>query len=139
MVFTALVASGCGAPTVDLPPGNDQITSDAAPTELPTPTVQPVPQRYPYAKIAIRGFASNASRVIVEGAGNPASGGVQPIDSSFCVDVDLAVAPAHYTLELRSQSGDGRLSGKATVELDRANDAPAPADAKLCDGTPAGG
>ena len=140
ILLSALVASsGCGAPSVDLPPGNEQTTSDAAPTELPAPNVSPVPARYPYPKIAIRGFATNASRVIVEGAGNPATGSVQPIDGSFCVDVELAAAPAQYTLDLRSQSGDGRLSPAATIKIDRANDAPAPTDAKLCDGSLPGG
>jgi hypothetical protein len=137
MLSVSLVALGCGAPTVDLPPGNDQITSEAPPAELPTPTVQPVPARYPYGKLAIRGIATNGLRVIVEGAGNPASGPVQPVDGSFCVVIDLDVAPARYTLELRSQGGDGRLSAPANVEVDRANDAPAPPDAKLCDGSPA--
>lgn len=141
MILVALAAlASCGAPSVDVPAGNDRITSDGGSGgDLSSPSVTPPPARYPYAKLALRGTAPNATRVIVEGAGNPVAAQVQPVDNSFCVVVDLAAAPAHYTLEVKSQAGDGRLSPGATVELDRANDAPPPPDGKLCDGTPAGG
>lgn len=143
LIFACAAAAtavlGCGAPTVDIPEGNDQITSEAPPSELPAPTVHAVPGSYPFTRLAIRGIAANAARVFVEGAGNPAVGSVQPLDGSFCVVVELTVSPAHYTLDVRSQSPDGRLSAVTQVETARSNDAPAPADAKLCDGTPIGG
>jgi hypothetical protein len=139
-ILLALVAVGCGAPSVDVPAGNDKITSDNPDpaADVPAPSVQAPPARYPYPRIALRGFAPNATRVFVEGAGNPIAATVQPVDGSFCIVVDLNVTPARYTLDVKSQAGDGRLSTAATVELDRAGDAPAPVDAKLCDGTLAG-
>jgi hypothetical protein len=139
VAFAALALSACGAPDVELPPGQ-QVTSDAGGGgTLSKPTITNAPAKYPYAKLALRGTAPNASRVIVDGAGNPATGNVQPTDGAFCVVVDLAAAPAHYVLEVKGQAGDGRVSESAKVELDRDNAASPPADSKLCDGSPAGG
>ncbi len=129
--------TGCGSPSVDLPSGNDQTTSQAPPSELTAPSVRGVAGPYPYAKLALRGTAGNAVRVIVKGAGNPVTTAVQPVDGTFCVDVELAAAPAHYTLDVRTQGGDGRLSVPTTVQVDRANDAPPPSDATLCGGASA--
>lgn len=137
-VLLALAAVGCGAPTVDVPPGNDKITSDdVVAADLPQPSVALLPAQYPYARIAVRGVAPNATRVFIEGAGNPVAVQVQPVDGTFCAVLDLAVSPARYTLDITSQAGDGRLSESAMVFIDRANDAPAMPDAKLCDGSPA--
>lgn len=136
LVF-AFAALGCGPPDVEVPTGNDQVTSDRpVDNNLVAPNVQPPPSPYPFTRLALRGSASNAARVFIEGAGNTVAGEVKPIDQSFCVEIDLNAAPAHYTLKVQSQSGDGRLSQVKTVELDRANDAPAPPEAKLCDGSP---
>ncbi|HVH43955.1 MAG TPA: hypothetical protein VM925_16500 [Labilithrix sp.] len=136
LVALASVAVACGPPSVELPKGNDQITSDTPPTELPAPSLQAVPESYPFRKLAIRGVAANAARVIVEGAGNPATASVQPLDGTFCVIVELNTSPADYTLTLRSQSHDGRLSLPANIGVSRASTAPVPLDAKLCDGSP---
>jgi hypothetical protein len=137
-VLLALAAVACGAPSIDVPPGNDKITSDdVVAADLPQPTVSALPSQYPYARIAVRGFAPNATRVFIEGAGNPVAAQVQPVDGSFCVVLELVVSPARYTLDVISQAGDGRLSESAMVHVDRANDAPALPDAKLCDGSPA--
>lgn len=145
LIITAVLAAagclaGCGAPSVDVPQGNDKATSDQQEQQgdIPAPSVQGAPSRWPYSKMALRGNAGQAARILVEGAGNPAVANVQPLDGSFCIDVELAAAPAHYKLTVRSQGNDGRLSDPSVVEVDRANDAQAPADAKLCDDTPAG-
>jgi hypothetical protein len=139
IVFAALAgAVGCGSPSVDLPVSNDDVTSEAPPSELPAPVVNAVSARYPYAKLALRGSASSAVRILVEGAGNPVAASVQPVDGSFCIQVELPVSPAHYTLTVRSQAGDGRVSVPTTVEVDRANDAPPPTGATNCNGSPAG-
>jgi hypothetical protein len=82
-------AIGCGAPDVEVPEGNDQITSDKPAGALAAPSVSNVPPRTPFGTVAIHGKAQNGVRVFVEGAGNPFTGSVQPIDGSFCVDVDL--------------------------------------------------
>src|SRR6187549_2116185 len=119
--LAALALSACGAPDVELPPSGPTTSDAGGGGDLPKPTVTNAPAKYPYAKLALRGTAPNASRVIVEGAGNPATGNVQPVDGNFCVVVDLAAAPAHYVLEVKSQAGDGRVSEAAKVELDRDN------------------
>jgi len=129
--------AACGGPEVDVPAGNDKVTSDPASSDLPAPTVQKMPGSYPYAVLAVRGSAPNAVRILIEGAGNPVVAAVQPVDNTFCIPVDLAAAPARYTLQVRSQHSDGRLSPITEVELDRDNGAAAPADAKLCDGSAA--
>jgi hypothetical protein len=130
---------GCGSPSVDVPTGNDKSTSDtAAAADLPAPSVQASPGSWPYGIIALRGNAGMASRVLVEGAGNPTVADVQPLDGTFCIAVELAAAPAHYELTIRSQADDGRLSAATVVEVDRANDAPAPTGAQACDGSPIG-
>ena len=131
-----LAVAAC-SPSVDVPHGNDLVTSQAAPSQLNAPSVETSPGTYPYARIAIRGNAGGAARVVVDGAGNPAEAGVQPLDGTFCIVVELAAAPAEYNLTLRSQAGDGRLSEPVEIKVDRANDAPKPQNATLCDGTPA--
>ena len=137
LVFSAV---GCGPPSVDVPTGNDKPTSDKpVGGDVPPPSVQAPPANYPYTRLALRGSAGNATRVFVEGAGNTVEGNVQPLDQSFCVEVDLMAAPAHYTLTVRSQSSDGTLSQPKSVDLQRDNSAPKPTDEKLCDGSPAGG
>jgi hypothetical protein len=140
-LVVAATALGCGPPTVDLPPGNEQTTSDrdGGGQALTAPSLQPVPARYPHPRLAIRGVAAGASRVLVEGAGNPVVAPVQPIDGSFCVTVELAAVPAHYTLDVRGQGGDGRLSEAAIVKVERARDATVNPGTELCDGSPAGG
>jgi hypothetical protein len=140
--FVLAAALGCGPPTVDLPGGNSQTTSDrdgGGQGALTPPSIQPVPARYPHARLSIRGVAAGASRVLVEGAGNPVVAPVQPIDGSFCVTVELAAIPAHYTLDVRSQGGDGRLSEAAIVKVERARDATVAPGTELCDGSPPGG
>lgn len=133
-------AIGCGPPSVDVPAGNDNPTSDKPVNgDVPPPSVQAPPAKYPYTRLALRGTAGNATRVFVEGAGNTVEGNVNPLDQSFCVEVDLMAAPAHYTLTVRSSSSDATLSAPKSVDLDRDNSAPKPTDEKLCDGTPAGG
>lgn len=128
---------GCGSPEVELPPGNEQTTS-AAPSDLPAPSLPNVPASYPYARLPLRGQAGKgASRVFVEGAGNPVVADVQLVDGSFCVMVELLASPARYTLEVRTQASDGKVSASTTVEVERDNSAPAPTNATLCDGTPA--
>jgi hypothetical protein len=122
---------------VDLPGGGKPITSDPAPAQLNAPSVETAPSRYPFTRLALHGNAGGAARVFVEGAGNPAESAVQPLDGTFCIVVDLAAAPAEYTLTLQSQSGDGRLSAPVQIKVDRANDAPPPSDATLCDGSAA--
>jgi hypothetical protein len=139
ILLLGLGVVGCGAPSVDVPHGNDQVTSQAPAAHLNAPSVEASPGTYPFANIAIRGNAGGAARILVEGAGNPLEASVQPLDGTFCVNVQLAAAPAEYTLTLRSQAGDGRLSEPVLVHVDRANDAPVPKDATLCDGTPAKG
>jgi hypothetical protein len=135
----ALLVLGCGAPSVDVPAGNNNATSDTKVEKLVAPTVEDVPKSYPYARIALRGNAGNGTiRVLVKGAGNPVTAPVQPVNFDFCVNVDLAAAPAEYTLTLQSMAGDGALSAETTVTVNRSNDAPAPPNAKLCDGSPAG-
>lgn len=138
LIFIAIatVASACGVPEVDTPEGNNAITSDQ-PTDksLPAPKVNDASKSYPYRKLVLRGNAPNGARVIVRGAGNPATGTVQPIENSFCVVVDLE-APAHYTLTVQSQSEDGRLSDPTEVSVTRDPNAPAQTDLKLCDGSP---
>jgi hypothetical protein len=139
LILLASLAVACGAPEVDVPEGNDQMTSPSlTASALPTPTIERVPSRYPYARLAVRGNAGNATRVLVEGAGNPVAATVSPLDKSFCIVVELAAAPANYSLSLRSQGGDGKLSAPVTIEVDRSNEAPAPANTELCDGSPAG-
>jgi hypothetical protein len=137
LILLAIGLCACGSPSVDLPPGSKQVTSDPAPAQLKAPSVEATPTRYPYARLAVHGNAGGAARVFVEGAGNPVEAAVQPLDGSFCIVVDLLAAPAEYTLKLESQSGDGRLSAPVEIKVDRANDAPAPSDATLCDGSPA--
>jgi hypothetical protein len=142
--FSSLLAGlaglvGCGAPSVDVPSGNAQATSDESTTSaklLAPPFVQGAPARWPYAKIAFHGTSTGATRVVVDGAGNPIAANVQPIEGTFCVEIDLDAPSAHYDLTFRGQSDDGQLSLAATLGIDRADDAPAPTDAKLCDGTP---
>jgi hypothetical protein len=139
-LFAALAAIHCGPPDVEVPTGNDNPTSDTPQgqtSDLPPPTVENVPKSYPYTRLALRGTATNAVRVYVEGLGNPVPKEVNPLRNEYCVQVDLVTSPAHYTLTVYSQSGDGKLSKKTTVEVDRTKDAPAPADAKLCNGEPA--
>lgn len=132
LIITAVLAAGalagCGAPSVDVPQGNDKSTSDQPKdtSPLPPPSVQGAPSKWPYSKIALRGNAGQAARILVDGAGNPAVADVQPLDGTFCIVVELAAAPAHYKLDVRSQGSDGRLSEPAVVEVDRANDAQAP-------------
>jgi hypothetical protein len=121
---------------VDVPPGNDSPTSDKPAAELTAPSVTDTPGSYPFTKVALRGNAGGAARIFVDGAGSPIEADVQPVDGSFCIVVELDVAPAVYTLSLRSQAGDGRLSAPVSVKINRANDAPRPSDATLCDGTP---
>jgi hypothetical protein len=118
---------------------DNRMTSQSGPTELNAPSLQATPDPYPYDRLALRGNAGGAARVIVEGAGNPAEANVQPLDGTFCIVVDLAAAPAEYTLKLRSQSGDGRLSSPVEIKVNRTKDAPAPSSATLCDGTEIGG
>ena len=139
LVGLGLAVVACGSPSVDVPHGNDPVTSQAPPTQLNAPSVQASPGTYPYAQIAIRGNAGGAVRVVVDGAGNPVEATVEPLDGTFCIVVELAAAPAEYDLKLRSQAGDGRLSEPVEIKVDRANDAPKPQNATLCDGTPAGG
>lgn len=139
ILTAAVLLTACGAPSVDVPQGNDKTTSDAPASDLPPPSVTGTPGQWPYATVALHGNAGQAARILVEGAGNPVAAAVQPIDGSFCVNVELAAAPAKYTLTIRSQATDGRLSEPTTVEIDRANDAQGPSDAKACDGTPIGG
>lgn len=136
LVFV-LGTAACGGPEVDVPAGNDKVTSDQATSDLPPPTVQKLPGSYPYPTLAVRGNAPNAVRILIEGGGNPVVGSVQPVDNTFCIPVELAAAPARYTLTVRSQHSDGRLSAPTEVELDRDNGASAPADAKSCDGSAA--
>src|SRR6185295_9102512 len=90
-------ASACGAPSVDVPTGNDKSTSDPTATEsaLPAPTVDDAPKQYPYAKLALRGMAGqNALHVFVEGGstGNPVVGQVNPVNGQYCVDVEVAAS-----------------------------------------------
>jgi hypothetical protein len=139
ILFSILLLPACGAPSVDVPRSSDKATSDVPAADLPAPSVSETPGEWPYAKVALHGNAGQAARVLVEGAGNPVAAAVRPLDGSFCVNVDLAAAPAHYTLTIRSQATDGRLSEPATVEIDRANDAQGPTNAKACDGSPIGG
>ncbi|HEY8073164.1 MAG TPA: hypothetical protein VIF62_03625 [Labilithrix sp.] len=139
ILLSAVVLAACGAPSVDVPQGNDAVTSDAPASDLPPPSVSGQPGSWPYAQVALHGNAGQAARILVEGAGNPVAAEVQPLDGTFCVNVELAAAPATYTLTIRSQATDGRLSEPATITIDRANDAHAVSDAKACDGTPIGG
>jgi hypothetical protein len=135
----AALLTACGTPDVDTPPGNEKSTSQQPQQgDLPAPSVQAAPSKWPYSLLALRGNAGSAVRILVEGGGNPTVANVQPLDGSFCIQVELSAAPAHYKLTVRSQASDGRLSAPSIVEVDRANDARAPADAKLCDGTPVG-
>jgi hypothetical protein len=124
---------------VEVPHGNDAMTSpDPSTADLPAPTITTVPSKYPFRSLAINGNATNAARVILSGAGNPLSANVDPIDGKFCLDVDLPTSPADYTLTIEGQSTDGRLSKSTSLHVIRSNDAPAPTNAQLCDGTPVG-
>ncbi len=139
ILLSAVLLAACGAPSVDVPKGNDNVTSDEPASDLPPPSVTGQPGAWPYAQVALHGNAGQAARILVEGAGNPVAAEVQPLDGTFCVNVELAAAPAMYTLTIRSQATDGRLSEPATIQIDRANDAKPVSDAKACDGTPIGG
>lgn len=122
-LLAALATWGCGAPSIDLPAGgettSDNVNADGVGADLPAPTVTSVPGPYANHKVAVQGRAFNAARVVVDGAGNPAATAVQPVDGSFCVIVDLNVAPAIYYLDVRAQSSDGRLSAPSTITIDR--------------------
>src|SRR5262245_11699930 len=89
VIVAAVLVTACGTPSVDVPPGNDQSTSDKPDEPLSAPSVADAPKTYPYPKLALRGTAgSSAVRVLVTGAGNPATASVQQVNGDFCVDVD---------------------------------------------------
>jgi hypothetical protein len=137
LLAIAGLAVACGPPDVEVPDANSAVTSpQQASTKLVAPTLQALPPKYPFRTLVLRGTAANAERVIVQGTGNPVVGNVQPIDGTFCVEVDLPTSPASYTLSIKSQSADGSLSPETETKVARASDAPPVTDGKLCDGSP---
>jgi hypothetical protein len=137
LLALAGLSVACGPPDVEVPDANSAVTvSQQSTGKLVAPTIQSLPAKYPFRTLVLRGTAANAERVIVEGVGNPVIGNVQPIDNTFCVEVDLPTSPASYTLSVKSQSADGSLSPESEAKVARASDAPPVTDGKLCDGSP---
>lgn len=126
------LAIGCGEPSVDRP-DTSIFSADANTTPPATPELDAVPAQVPWPVVTLRGRASDARRIFVEGAGNPLVSSVLPGDV-FCVDVPLAT-PNVYMLEVRSRNSLGQSSetpALATVEFDPS--APPVPGATTCSG-----
>ena len=129
------IISACGDPVADLPDaGNDR---PPRPPPAP-PMLQPVPSRarYPFTRLALRGTSVNASRVIIEGAGNPLSVPVQQVEFGFCSTLDLPRSPAEYILTLKSLDPRGEPSAPVEFKVYRDNTAPFVSDLVDCMGRP---
>lgn len=137
VIAASLLAAACGVPEVELPEGNEALTDESTPVvPLSKPTLKDVPTKYPSRDLPLRGTALNAARVIVRGAGNPRLVLADPRNGDFCMIVDLPTAPAEYTLQVQSQSSEGKLSEVTEVTVIRSADAPAPSGLKNCLGDP---
>lgn len=140
LLLSSLFAVGCGLPDVEVPGGNQALTSDKPESEasVALPVVKDAPSTYPNRTLVIRGIAVDAARVFVKGAGNPVVANVSAGNGdTFCVAVDLATPGAEYALEIQSQNTSGDLSDTVELKVKRQADAPPPpAGTTLCDGTP---
>jgi hypothetical protein len=103
-------AASCG-PRIDRP--FDAAADVNTDVRVPPPAVEPLPEAMPYTVVTLRGVASDARRIMVQGAGNPQFRDVLP-GGGFCIDI-VVPDPGTYQFAVYSQNAAGLFSDEAAL------------------------